>query len=64
MEQGILQAGGIILWAKKPHRLSLLPKEGEVILDRDVLGYTAVPSWICKDCRKVITEYEEKDYLL
>ncbi len=64
MEQGVLQAGDIILWARKRHKISLLPKDGEVMLDRNVLGYTAIPSWICKDCRKVITEYEDKDNFL
>ncbi len=59
MENGLLQAGNMIVWVKKKHFWSLLPKEGEILLDRNYLTGAAIPSWICKNCRKVITEYED-----
>lgn len=61
MEKGYLQSGSIMVWVKKKHVLSLLPKDGEVQLDRRYLSSCAVPSWICRNCRKVISEYEEKN---
>ncbi len=61
MEKGFLQGGQILVWVKKKHYLSLLPKEGEVLLDRKYLDNCTLPSWICKRCRRVITEYEEKN---
>ena len=59
MEKGLLQAGNMIVWVKKKHYVSLLPKEGEVLLARDYWTGATLPSWICRQCRKVITEYEE-----
>ena len=59
MEKGLLQSGNLIVWVKKKHYLSLLPRDGEVILDRNYLTGATVPSWICKKCKKVISEYTE-----
>ncbi len=60
MEKGLLQGGSILVWVKKKHHISLNPREGEVVLDRNYLSGPAVPAWICKACKKVIAEYEEK----
>ncbi len=60
MEKGFLQSGSIMVWVTKKHHLSLLPKEGEILLDRKYLTNCAVPSWNCRNCRKIITGYEEK----
>ncbi len=60
MEKGLLQGGNILVWVKKKHHLSLLPREGEVLLDRTYVTNSAVPAWICKKCKKIIMEYEEK----
>ena len=60
MEKGLLQSGTMMVWVKKKHILSLYPKEGEVLLDKNYLGGCVVPAWICKGCKKVIAEYEEK----
>lgn len=57
MGKGYLQSGSIMVWVKKKHYLSLRPKDGEVQLDRGYLSSPALPSWICRQCRKVITEY-------
>ena len=61
MEKGLLQAGNMIVWVRKKHYVSLLPKEGEVLLGRNFLTGVTLPSWICKNCRKVITEYEDNE---
>ncbi len=60
MEKGFLQSGSMMVWVKKKHMLSLHPKEGEVLLDKNYVTSCAVPAWICKECKKVIAEYEDK----
>ncbi len=63
MEKGFLQAGNILVWVKKRHYLSLLPRKDEIVLDKNYLTGVFLPSWLCRNCKKVITEYEEqKDY--
>lgn len=57
MEQGFVQAGQMATWVKKKHLVSLLPREGEVMLDRNLMGYCAIPAYICKTCRKVLMDY-------
>lgn len=61
MEQGYVQAGGMVSWVKNKHKISLLPREGEVMLDRNVMGYCAIPARICKDCKKVLLDYTETE---
>lgn len=61
MEQGFVQAGDILVWVKQKHKISLLPKSGEVMLGRNFWGYCAIPAWICKDCKKVLLDYTETE---
>ena len=51
MEQGFVQAGGTVTWVKKKHKISLWPGKGETMLGRSVMGYCAIPAYICKDCK-------------
>lgn len=57
MEKGYLQAGQIMLWAKKKHKVSLLPKEGEVLIAKDYFFGVALDAYICKGCKKVVADY-------
>ncbi len=61
MEAGYVQSGNLMVWVKKKHYVSLLPKEGEVLLDRNYLSGAIIPAHICKQCKKVIAEYQGKD---
>ena len=61
MEKGFLQSGSMMVWVRKKHYLSLYPKAGEVLLDRNYLTGCALPSWICRKCEKVITDYSEEN---
>lgn len=61
MEKGLLQSGNLIVWVKKKHLLSLLPREDEVLLDRNYLTGASVPAWICKKCQKVIADYSSEE---
>ena len=61
MEKGFVQAGGTVVWVKKKHRVSLLPKTGEVELGRSIMGYCAIPAHVCKACKKVLMDYSETE---
>lgn len=60
MEKGFIQSGNLMVWVKKKHHISLLPREGEVVLDRNYWSGATIPAHICKQCKKVIAEYEEE----
>ena len=62
MEKGYLQAGQRMSWVKKKHKVSLLPKEGEISLGNNVLGGLVFEAYICKDCKKVLLDYSESNY--
>ncbi len=57
MEKGYLQAGQIMLWAKKKHKVSLLPREGDVLIAKDYLCGVAPEAYICKPCKMVVVSY-------
>jgi len=59
MEPGFLQSGSLLVWVRKKHILSLLPKEGEILLERNHLTGAAVSAWICKKCKKIIADYSD-----
>ena len=59
MEKGLVQVGSRAVWVRKKHLVSLLPREGEVELARNLMGYAAIPAYICKDCKKVLMDYSE-----
>ena len=59
MEQGFVQSGTRILWTKKIHKISLLPKDGDVLLLKSVLRPSAIPACICKVCKKIVMDYAE-----
>ena len=46
---------------RKKHKISLLPKKGEVMLGRSIMGYCAIPSHICKDCKTVLMDYTDTE---
>ena len=60
MEHGLVQAS-TLTWVRKKHKISLLPKKGEVMLGRSIMGYCAIPSHICKDCKTVLMDYTETE---
>lgn len=62
MEKGLVQAGQRVLWSKKRHYFSLLPKEGEVTIGYNPLGNVCFESYICKSCKRVILDYSEADF--
>ena len=60
MEPGFVQTNQRAAWVKKPHPLTLMPKEGEVLLDNKLFSSCSFPGWICRDCRKIVLDYEGK----
>ena len=61
MEQGFVQSGTRILWTKRIHKISLLPKDGDVLLLKSVLKPSAIPARICKDCKTIMMDYAETE---
>ena len=61
MQQGFVQSGTVILWTKKIHKVSLLHKDGDVLLLKSFLKPSAVPASICKECKKIIMDYSETE---
>ena len=61
MEDGLVQAGARAVWVRKKHLVSLLPKKGEVDLGRNLMGYCAIPSSICKTCKTVLMDYSSTE---
>ena len=57
MEKGYLQAGQIMLWAKKKHKVALLPRDGEVLIAKNYLWGVALEAHICKQCKIVVVDY-------
>jgi DNA-directed RNA polymerase subunit RPC12/RpoP len=60
MEQGFLQSGNRIAWTKKIHRISLLPKEGEILLENNMISQAIFDAYICKSCKKITIDYSDK----
>lgn len=60
MEPGYLTAGGYrILWTDRERRWSNLRGARDVLLQGMTLtGKNRVSAWICRDCRRVVAEYE------
>ena len=61
MEQGFVQSGTKVIWTKRIHKISLLPKDGDVLLLKSVLIPSAIPASICRDCKKIMMDYSETE---
>lgn len=62
MEAGYLQTGTRIAWTKAIHKLSLNPRRGEVMLENNMFKGADFQAYICKQCKKVLFDYSDKDY--
>jgi len=61
MEQGLLQGMRRVAWVKKQHKISLLPKQGEIMLEDNTFSDFIFPAQICKNCKKIVVDYSEKE---
>lgn len=61
MESGLLQGMRRVAWVKKKHKLSLLPKQGEILLDNNKFKDFVLSAQICKQCRKIVVDYSDKN---
>lgn len=61
MEQGFIQGNQRIAWVKSKHKISLLPREGEVLLENKAFDSFLFPACICKDCEKVFMDYSHQN---
>lgn len=62
MQQGFIQGNQRIAWVKSKHKISILPQEGEVLLENKTFDSFLFTAWICKDCQKVLFDYSDKNY--
>jgi hypothetical protein len=49
---------------KKPHKVSLLPKQGEVLLENNVVNDCVFAADICKSCKIILIDYSDKEGVL
>ena len=61
MEQGFLQSGPRAAWTKSIHKVSLLPKTGEIMLENNAVSQVVFAAFICKPCKKIVVDYSDKD---
>lgn len=61
MESGLLQGMHRVAWVKKKHKLSLFPKQGEILLENNEFKDFVLSAQICKKCRKIVVDYSDKN---
>lgn len=61
MEQGFLQGVQRVAWVKNKHKFSLMPKEGEVLIENHAFKDFMISAWICKKCKKIVLDYSDKE---
>lgn len=61
IEQGFLQGMRRVAWVKNPHKVSLLPKQGEILLENNTFNDFVFSAWICKKCKKIVVDYSDKE---
>jgi len=61
MENGYLQSMRRAAWVKTPHKVSLLPKQGEILLENNATKDVVFNADICKSCKIILVDYSNKD---
>jgi hypothetical protein len=61
MEPGFLQGRQRVGWVKERHQFSLLPREGEVLLENNAFGDFLLNAGICKNCKLIVVDYMGKE---
>ena len=63
MEKGVISSGNEIAWMRKKHFFNRAEfHEGSVVLsDFSFLSGSAVEAWLCRDCCKVVIDYQENE---
>jgi hypothetical protein len=61
MENGYFQSMLRAAWVKKPHKFSLMPKQGEVLLENNFVNDCVFSASICKSCKIIHIDYSDKD---
>jgi hypothetical protein len=62
MEKGYLQTMQRAAWTKKRHWFSLMPRQGEVLLENHAFKGCDFEAHICKACKKIVLDYSDKPY--
>jgi hypothetical protein len=56
MENGYIQAGHMILWTPRKHKLSLRPRDDgkDIVLGKNYLTMPSIESFCCRGCEFII----------
>lgn len=61
MERGFLQGMNRIAFVRRKHRVSLLPGQGEILLENHAAGDSLLAAQICRNCKKIVVDYSDKE---
>ena len=61
MEDGFFQSMRRAAWVKEPHKVTLNPKQGEVLLENNAVKDCVFAASICKSCKKIVVDYADKE---
>lgn len=61
LEPGFLQGRQRVAWVKGRHRFSLLPGEGELLLENNAVRDFLLRAHICRSCQKIVVDYSDKE---
>ena len=61
MVSGYIQACGEVYFTEEPHKYLLGHKAGEIVLTEKNMTAPTCKAYRCRDCRKVIVEYKERN---
>ena len=59
MEPGYLAAKPPVLWSVEPDKLLLVPGRHDVLL-QDRVPERHLPAHLCRGCRKVVVDYQDR----
>jgi hypothetical protein len=56
MENGFIQAGGMLIWTPKKHKLSLHPRDDgkDILLDKNYISMPNIEAHCCRVCRFIL----------
>ena len=66
LEDGVIQSPQEISWSRKPHFFgaSFLHDDSVLLAPLTLFPSPRVTAWLCRECKKVIIEYDEEDELV
>jgi len=58
MDKGKVESNGrMLLFSNRKHPISMVPGQGEVLLDQTIFNSTKIDAFKCGQCKKIIIDY-------